>query len=454
LLAFLVAAALAGSLVGPSAAMSAPADASAQAGGFQLIGTHPQASQQPTERGKTLNFLEYWNGAIYAGYGDYGANTGPIAITPFALSTDQFAAQPALWANSEELEVFRALNGNLYAPSVDPTNRGDLRADDYSEAPPGGPWMGLDVVDATHVFDMASRTGSELWMVGSSGENAVAWRSLDGGATWSTALTVPPRNGGGGARFYFAGVHKNALYLQAIDYYGEHPTSAVFDGSGWSDGPDLFPQSTWGEGYATKQFDGQLVYLPHQLIPGRLRSFDGAEVTNTEQVFYNYSIDGDMLYGLGENGLIRKTTDLQHWTQLEAAAPQTARSIVVVSGDIYVGTSDSRIYELPKADLVEEAAQPGRQSRCNGHRATLVGTNGSDKLRGTKLVDVITGLGGNDKLSGLAGNDLICGGAGKDTLKGGEGNDKLYGEAGNDNLKGGPGKDTLKGGASKDKQVQ
>ncbi len=126
-----------------SAALVAPADGLAQADQFELVGTHPQASQQPTVRGRTLNFLKHWNGAIYAGYGDYGANTGPIAITPFALSTGQFAAQPAFSANTEELQVFRALNGNLYAPSIDPRPG---FGDDYFETPLTGPWTGRDVV--------------------------------------------------------------------------------------------------------------------------------------------------------------------------------------------------------------------------------------------------------------------------------------------------------------------
>jgi Ca2+-binding RTX toxin-like protein len=443
-LAFLVAAALAGSLVGPSAAaMSAPGDAPAQAGGFQLIGTHPQASQQPTDRGKTLNFLRYWNGAIYAGYGDYDANTGPIAITPFALSTDQFAAQPALWADSEELQVFRSLNGNLYAPSIDPRT-----ADDYSETPLAGPWRGRNVVDALHIYDMATRTGGELWMVGSAGDNAVAWRSLDEGVTWSIALAVPPRQSADFARFYFAGVHQNTLYVQAVDNGGgKHPASEVFDGSDWSDGPDLLPQG--GYGYDTEQFDGGLLYLSRQSSPSSLLSFDGAEVTNSGQVFYNYSADGGKLYGLGENGQIRKTNDLTSWVELEPAAPPSARSIVVIDGVIYVGTTDSRLYRLsrPSSPSSVSGAAP---ASCKGKHATLAGTDGPDKLRGTPTADVIAALPGNDKLSGLAGNDVICGGSGKDTLKGGKGQDTLLGHVGKDKFNGGGGKDFCKGGKGRD----
>jgi Ca2+-binding RTX toxin-like protein len=433
LLGFLVAVALAGSLIGPfAAALFAPADGLAQVSRFELVGTHPQASQQPTVRGRTLNFLKRWNGAIYAGYGDYGANTGPIAITPFALSNNRFAAQPALLADSEELSVFRALNGNLYAPSIDPRI-----ADDYSETPLAGPWTGLDAVESTHVYDMATRTGSELWMVGSAGDNAVAWRSLDGGLTWGNELSVPPRNSGAGdfARFYFAGSYENAVYVQAVDYYGgKHPTSKVFHGSEWSDGPDLLSQG--GHGYDTELFDGQLVYLARGSSPSSLLSFDGAEVTNTGQVFHNYSVDGDTLYGLAENGQIRKTTDLRRWTELETAAPEAARSIVAIDGVIYVGTTDSRIYKVSPT--------------CKGKPATIGGTNGDDVHSGTRGRDVMVGLGGNDSLSGLASKDLICGGKGTDKLNGGKGKDKLYGQAGKDKLKGGGGKDFCKGGKGKD----
>jgi Ca2+-binding RTX toxin-like protein len=281
--------------------------------------------------------------------------------------------------------------------------------------------------------------------VGSAGDNAVAWRSLDGGVTWSTALTVPPRNSGVGdfARFYFAGAFKTSLYVQAVDNGGgKHPTSKVFDGSRWSDGPDLLPQG--GYGYDTELFDRQLVYLARGVdlargpSPSSLLSFDGAEVTSTGRVFYNYSVDGDTLYGLGENGQILRTTDLRRWTELETGAPQAARSIVVIDRVIYVGTTDSRIYKLSR-------------TICTGKPTTIVGTSGNDVRSGTPGKDVMVGLGGNDKLSGFAGKDLICGGAGRDTVNGGKGNDTLLGEAGKDTLKGGPGKDKLKGGPGKDK---
>ncbi|MEK6250480.1 MAG: hypothetical protein AABM43_00835 [Actinomycetota bacterium] len=89
--------------------------------------------------------------------------------------------------------------------------------------------------------------------------------------------------------------------------------------------------------------------------------------------------------------------------------------------------------------------------KCQGKRATIVGTAGKDKLKGTKKADVIVGLGGKDKIIAKGGNDIVCAGAGNDKVFGGVGNDKLNGEGGNDRLLGGKGKDKLKGGKGKDK---
>ncbi len=95
-------------------------------------------------------------------------------------------------------------------------------------------------------------------------------------------------------------------------------------------------------------------------------------------------------------------------------------------------------------------APPGPPPTCKGKPATIVGTDGGDKLSGTPAADVIAALGGNDKASGLADNDVVCGGPGKDTLKGGADQDTLLGQKGKDKLKGGAGADLCKGGKGKD----
>ncbi len=93
----------------------------------------------------------------------------------------------------------------------------------------------------------------------------------------------------------------------------------------------------------------------------------------------------------------------------------------------------------------------GRVPRCNGKRATIVGSTRGDRLKGTRRADVIVSLGGNDRISGGRGNDTICAGTGKDRISGGPGNDRLDGGTGNDTLAGQGGKDTLLGRSGKDK---
>ncbi len=93
----------------------------------------------------------------------------------------------------------------------------------------------------------------------------------------------------------------------------------------------------------------------------------------------------------------------------------------------------------------------GRVPRCNGKRATIVGSRRADRLKGTRRADVIVSLGGNDRISGGRGNDTICAGTGKDRISGGPGNDRLDGGTGNDTLAGQGGKDTLLGRSGKDK---
>lgn len=73
-------------------------------------------------------------------------------------------------------------------------------------------------------------------------------------------------------------------------------------------------------------------------------------------------------------------------------------------------------------------------SRCQGKRATIVGTRHGEKLVGTRGPDVIAALAGNDLVYGRGGNDLICGGRGDDRLIGGKGRDVLRGGAGRNQL--------------------
>ena len=108
--------------------------------------------------------------------------------------------------------------------------------------------------------------------------------------------------------------------------------------------------------------------------------------------------------------------------------------------DIWAMNADgSGQVDLTKTPAPTNEFQPDWEYvyKCAGRRATIIGTDSAEKLKGTKGPDVIVGNGGNDKIKGKGGNDRICGGAGKDKLVAAKGS--------KDRCVGGPGKDTGKG---------
>ena len=88
---------------------------------------------------------------------------------------------------------------------------------------------------------------------------------------------------------------------------------------------------------------------------------------------------------------------------------------------------------------------------CDGRRATIIGTSGNDRIRGTDGDDVIVARGGNDRIEAGDGDDRICGGPGNDRIEGGDGDDRILGGPGNDRIEGGNGDDTLSGGPGNDR---
>jgi hypothetical protein len=89
--------------------------------------------------------------------------------------------------------------------------------------------------------------------------------------------------------------------------------------------------------------------------------------------------------------------------------------------------------------------------RCGGEWPTIIGTAGSDELRGTMRDDVISAGLGADTVYGSGGSDLLCLGLGNDIAVGGAGPDWVYGDSGNDRIRGGHHVDRLLGGGGDDR---
>jgi VCBS repeat-containing protein len=88
---------------------------------------------------------------------------------------------------------------------------------------------------------------------------------------------------------------------------------------------------------------------------------------------------------------------------------------------------------------------------CFGLKATVVGTTGDDRLRGTPGDNVVAGLGGEDRIIGGGGHDVICGGSGEDLITTGKGPDKIYGGTADDRIISRKGPDIVYGGSGDDR---
>jgi Ca2+-binding RTX toxin-like protein len=98
---------------------------------------------------------------------------------------------------------------------------------------------------------------------------------------------------------------------------------------------------------------------------------------------------------------------------------------------------------LPGTTPLAVAVQPGL--------ARVQGSDAPDAITGTRLRDLLAGLGGDDRLAGGRENDILLGGDGNDLLSGGSYDDRLDGGPGDDTLNGGSGNDRVEGGVGADR---
>ena len=336
-----------------------------------LLGRVEQAFAQPTAVGRAIATLQVFDGRLYAGYGDFTADTGPIAITPIDLATGRIGGSLLSYA-TEAVYGYRQIGDQLFAADIDPrgTRQGGFARGVSRDG--AHVWTDHKVVPALHVFDVATMDGSDLWLFGSAGDSAVAWRSLDGGVTWTTELSVRPLFVGGFARLYSGAVIEGKLFTQVVETPGG-PVSAgmVFDGTRWTTGPGWFPSQARQEDtfpWRPHAVGRQVVYMDqhsgasHRMV--RLYRFDGREAHLTfgpidrhatpdpQYAVVDLTAAAATAFVLNRRQEVWSSTDLVNW-RLRATfrGPDGDRATsIAVSGDhAYVGTSGSNIYRMSLA---------------------------------------------------------------------------------------------------------
>lgn len=329
----------------------------AQATAFQYVGTHPQASTETTERAKNMETLAAWNGKIYAGYGDWDANTGPMSVTPFDPATGKFAATPEYVASTEAVEIFKVLNDKLYAVHVDPRGSANPAYSVASNATGVPVWTdAIGKLGLTHTYGLTQgNSASEMFISGqldegsATNEVAKVFRTTDGGATWTESLSAPSR--GGYNRMMFIGKLGTKIYAQRLstaDFNSTDPQSQawVFDGSRWASATPIRAYMP----YRAEEFAGTIVTQSTNR-GGALLSYDGRTTTAVRSNLMDYTIGADgYLYALnyeykseGVAMLVARTKDLVTWENI-TYAPWGSQSIAYLNNVLYVGTNDSKLY--------------------------------------------------------------------------------------------------------------
>lgn len=343
---------------------------------FTELATHPQAAAQPTTTGKTISKMTVFNGKLITGFGDYNANTGPIGINPFDVASSSFDGV-VFNVPSESTGNWKEINGKLYTTTIDPTGCGNCAAG-YAVSTDGVNWQANRPVTAEHMYDIATLTGTDLWLFGGSRSTAYAWRSLDDGETWAVAQShnINPDAGDDSERYYWGAELNGKMYMQS-NAWGQTNEVQIYDGTNWATGTtdNICGSGNAGKGPNFTVFGGKIIC--HSLN-GYIKSYDGTDL-NTRRLFIDdtqfcfdgcsaaYENQGDVIktanhvYVLDtvtENGnsiptsYLGRSTDTESWEYF-VGLPAGSSSMIIdeTAGKIYIGTTDSKLYVANLTDL-------------------------------------------------------------------------------------------------------
>ncbi|GAA4481008.1 hypothetical protein [Microbacterium panaciterrae] len=380
-------------------ALLAPSAAHADSAAPVLFATDAPAHDNTIRPKMPISDLAIVGDQLYAGYGDYGLNTGPTEIMSYALGTGTATDQFTL--NGEAVDHFRILDGALYAPDIDPKLAWDANVGYATNA--SGSWRYVFGAPFEHVFDIA-KIGSTLFLSGQSlnpdkakygaaNELAVIKKSTDGGATWTIEKW---RDSGSAAigydRYYQLTVAGDTLYAQAtldsgivqpVDTWRAGSWSTFAQGGGVSFTGQDVPGVLGGTRFdsaKTAVFNGNIIQAGSRFaLSGSgygvwvqaqnarpSGKYSPAYVPMPGRVVDLYQ-DGGVLYALSQNSsgttsYVSSTTDGATWQTRATVTnplgepfahgtttiqnPVGSYSLAVNGSDAYIGTSESRIYRV------------------------------------------------------------------------------------------------------------
>lgn len=310
-------------------------------GTLQLVGKNRWAARQRSTAGRSIQAVEYHNGQIYVGFGDWRANTGPVAVTSWDPALADWVLHYS--AGTEAIERYRTLGESLLVPYTDPE-----QAADYAQGPP---WRQARATPATresfyHVFD-AVGTRTDRFLIGTrhnTGEALVMQLQDDG--TWAETLLLAGRSDW----FWYGAVLNDMLVVQS-----EQQGSFRYSNGQWEPVPALFSNPRMRSVVST---GNRVAGISRDLEPRRFRSelaraghlhvSNGTELmkdTDATALDLNTDQATGWVYLL-RNDRIERSRDLLEWETLALPVPPGATALDVAEGNIWVGTADSSLWML------------------------------------------------------------------------------------------------------------
>ncbi|MFC1714682.1 dockerin type I domain-containing protein [Candidatus Poribacteria bacterium] len=127
--------------------------------------------------------MQYYNGSIYVGVGDYERNRGPIDVWSF----DAYSYfKKEYTVDEEKVSIFRNYDGKLFIPGMDTTETryGNLYIKE------GDTWEKLGTIfGAFHVWDVAVFEGN-IYVIMNTPGRSVVMESTDIGHSWQSLITA------------------------------------------------------------------------------------------------------------------------------------------------------------------------------------------------------------------------------------------------------------------------
>ena len=143
---------------------------------------------------RSIHGLQWFDGRIYIGVGDWNENRGPIRIVSFApiRAGQEPQFRPELTVDDESVDRFRVFGDTLYVPGIDARESWDLGNYYFKR---GEQWTKRRTVpNGLHVLDVAEFRG-RLYATAGTELGAALYESADDGLTWRRCGPAWPQEG-------------------------------------------------------------------------------------------------------------------------------------------------------------------------------------------------------------------------------------------------------------------